>query len=105
MGRVVGDLMTVEWQKRGLPHIHILIIFAPEASLKTAEDYDEVVCAEISLPNHPLHEKVLKHMIHTCGSRCQDITTKVCKEGYPKPLVEFTNDDKNRYPEYCRRPI
>ena len=65
MGRVVGDLMTVEWQKRGLPHIHILIIFASEATLKTAEDYDGVVCGEIPPPNHLLHEKVLKHMIHT----------------------------------------
>ena len=64
MGRVVGDLMTVEWQKRGSPHIHILIIFAPEASLKTAQDYDGVVCAEIPPPNHPLHEKVLKHDLH-----------------------------------------
>ena len=87
MRRVVGDLMTVEWQKRGLPHIHILIIFAPEASFKIAEEYDRVVCAEILPPNRPLHEKVMKHMIHTCGSRCQDMTTKVCKNGYPKLLV------------------
>ena len=27
------------------------------------------------------------------------MTTKVCKYGYPKPLVEFSNDDKDRYPE------
>jgi hypothetical protein len=31
---------TIEFQKRGLPHIHILIFLAPEAHLKNAEDID-----------------------------------------------------------------
>jgi hypothetical protein len=29
-GKVVGYLSVVEWQKRGLPHVHILLIVAAE---------------------------------------------------------------------------
>ena len=47
-------------KKKRVAHIHILIIFTPEESLKTVDDYDGAVCAELPPLNHPLQEKVLK---------------------------------------------
>ena len=38
-------LYVVEFQKRGLPHSHILIVLDNESRLRTSEDVDEVVCA------------------------------------------------------------
>ena len=49
-GRVLAHLYVVEFQKRGLPHSHILIILDENGKLKTPEDYDHVVCAELPDP-------------------------------------------------------
>ena len=66
LGKHVGHIYCVEWQKRGLPHVHILIFFVPEDKLTTPEDYDEVVCAEIPDPDAEpeLHKLVMQLMIH-----------------------------------------
>lgn len=59
----------MEFQKRGLPHAHILLILKPEFKLKSPADYDKYVSAEIpSLSNPTLRRIVLKHMMHgPCG--------------------------------------
>jgi hypothetical protein len=43
LGRVVAHMHTIEFQKRGLPHAHILLILAPEDKLHSADDYDRSV--------------------------------------------------------------
>ncbi|XP_022014958.1 uncharacterized protein LOC110914479 [Helianthus annuus] len=67
---VKSYVYVIEFQKRGLPHAHFLLIMYPQHKINNADHYDKVVCAEI--PNkqrHPkLHEMVVKHMIHgPCG--------------------------------------
>ena len=104
LGRVVGHLMTVEWQKRGLPHAHILLVFDSTSRLETDEHYDAVVCAEIPPLGHPLHELVIEKMIHSCSNHCLDSEGK-CRRGYPMPLRSQTNSEGNTYPRYRRRPI
>jgi hypothetical protein len=76
LGRCAADIMCVEWQKRGLPHAHILLFFAPEDKLTTTEEYDRVVCAEIPDPlaEPVLHERVLRFMIH---GPCHQATLQV----------------------------
>ena len=66
LGKCAAEIMCVEWQKRGLPHAHIMLFFAPGDKLTTTEQYDTVVCAEIPDPaTEPvLHERVLRFMIH-----------------------------------------
>jgi hypothetical protein len=71
LAEVLAHLVTIEWQKRGLPHAHILLILKALQRLRTADDYDSVISAEIPDPveNCYLHELVLKHMIHgPCGA-------------------------------------
>ena len=38
---------VIEFQKRDLPHIHILIILAKEERVMTPDFVDSVVCAEL----------------------------------------------------------
>lgn len=38
---------VVEFQKRGLPHVHILTIMKEEHRVWTADDVDKIVCAEL----------------------------------------------------------
>jgi hypothetical protein len=68
-GEVEGYLITVEWQKRGLPHAHILLILKRRYRLLNRDDFDAVVCAELPCPESPLYELVKDHMIHgPCGT-------------------------------------
>jgi len=63
-------MYTVEFQKIGLPHAHILLWLDGECKLKNAADIDKVISAE--LPNSDLYPKLEKvvssYMIHgPCG--------------------------------------
>jgi hypothetical protein len=58
---------VIEFQKRGLPHAHILIIRRHKLTL--ADDVDKFVTAEIPTDNAALREIVKKQMIHgPCGA-------------------------------------
>lgn len=46
-GRSVAYVYAIENQKRGSPHVHILIVLAPECKFQTADEIDAAVCAEI----------------------------------------------------------
>lgn len=51
IGKLVAFTYTVEFQKRGLPHAHILAWLSAADSPNTADDYDRFCCAEIPDPN------------------------------------------------------
>ncbi|XP_022162339.1 uncharacterized protein LOC111028111 [Myzus persicae] len=65
-GNVNAYIYTVEFQKRGLPHAHILIILRDDGKLLDAEDVDNVVSASLPDPtiNRRLHDCVVSQMIH-----------------------------------------
>ena len=50
LGKVKAHTVTIEWQKRGLTHAHILLIMADEDKPKTPEMIDRIVSAEIPDP-------------------------------------------------------
>ncbi|KAG5589305.1 hypothetical protein H5410_039819 [Solanum commersonii] len=63
-------MYTIEFQKRGLPYAHFLIILEEKYKIFTLEAYDQFVCAELPDPkrNPHLFELVSLHMIHgPCG--------------------------------------
>ena len=83
-GEVIGHQAVVEYQKRGLPHCHILLWLHPDDKPKTVEDYDRFVSAEIpDSRSHPiLFELVKTHMVHLpCGpgSNCPCMVKNRCK--------------------------
>jgi hypothetical protein len=49
-GQSIGYLYVVEFQKRGLPHAHNLIILAANTRPVTPEEVDALVCAELPDP-------------------------------------------------------
>ncbi|XP_070020600.1 uncharacterized protein [Nicotiana sylvestris] len=110
-GIVVGFMYTIEFQKRGLPHAHFLIILVDEHKLLTPESYDKFVCAELldSKNDRDLYSLVIKHMIHgPCGKlNPTNICMKNnnCKFKYLKDFAEKTSKGKNSYPIYRRRRI
>ena len=46
-GQVLAHLWVVEFQKRGIPHIHIPLILADDDRQKTTEKVDSIVKAEL----------------------------------------------------------
>ncbi|KNZ82187.1 hypothetical protein J132_06755 [Termitomyces sp. J132] len=49
-GSYVAYVHTIEFQKRGLPHMHILIFFHHHHRTKDAPDVDSIVSAQIPDP-------------------------------------------------------
>ena len=108
LGVPIGHTMVVEFQKRGLPHAHILIILKQGEKPLTDDDYDRFVCAEIPNPNtHPiLFSYVTKHMLHgPCGVAnpscvCMDKDTMTCTKFFPKQKQHFTTHEEDAFPSY-----
>jgi len=46
-GRFLGMVWTIEYQKRGLPHMHLLLFLHAEDWFLTPERIDEIICAEL----------------------------------------------------------
>src|ERR1043165_2102708 len=109
LGKVIANVHVIEFQKRGLPHAHILIILASEAKLQTPEDFDLIVSAEIpDKEKQPkLYKTVSRNMIHgPCGSHNPTspcIVDGKCSKYYPREFTTTTTTNKNGYPTYKRR--
>ena len=69
-GEVAAHVHVIEFQKRGLPHAHFLIILKSNYKITNPDQYDEIISAEIpDNDKYPmLHDLVIKHMMHSpCG--------------------------------------
>jgi hypothetical protein len=96
LGRVIAFTYVIEYQKRGLPHAHILLIVHPDDAPTSAAEIDACVCAELpDAATHPhLHATVTSNMIHgPCGAldrNCACMVDGVCSKGYPREFVAET---------------
>lgn len=65
------NLYTIEFQKRSLPHAHILIFLHPSYKYPTPNDIDQIISVEIANQDSDpeLYNLVKSHMIQgPCGS-------------------------------------
>ena len=108
LGKVEAMVYTVEFQKRGLPHMHLLIFLAEEDKIHTPEQVDAIVSAQLPDPElHPqLYETVTNCMLHgPCGAERHSAPCMVdgnCSKHYPKQFSETTLYGENGYPQYAR---
>ncbi|XP_073120388.1 uncharacterized protein [Henckelia pumila] len=109
LGKVISYSYAIEYQKRCLPHVHMLLIFETTDKFHNPDDFDSVVRAEIpSQTDEPnLYQAVIRHMIHgPCGllnpwSPC--MRDGICKKKFPKPFTSYTALGNDSYPIYRRR--
>jgi len=66
LGRTIARIYVVEFQKRGLPHAHILVFFTEDYKPHTVEDVDHMISAKLpnSETNKLAHETVARCMMH-----------------------------------------
>ncbi|KAG2194274.1 hypothetical protein INT47_009684 [Mucor saturninus] len=109
LGKVKAFIYVIEFQKRGLPHAHILLILHTEDKPTSVEDYDHIVSAELPDPQTEpqAYATVHRNMMHgPCGpthpnARCME--NGKCQKRYPKMFNEETVEDGTGYPVYRRR--
>uniref|UniRef100_A0A0M3IC53 ATP-dependent DNA helicase n=1 Tax=Ascaris lumbricoides TaxID=6252 RepID=A0A0M3IC53_ASCLU len=110
LGKVVGFAYNTEFQKRGLPHVHLLLCVDRSDQVLTPEDIDDVIQAYIPPPpaegeedgegKMELRRLVLSHMIHRpCRNGNFPCRTKegLCSKGFPKAYNEHTSLAANGY--------
>ena len=107
-GNVISYIYTIEFQKRGLPHAHILVTLNPKNKLLSPEKIDKYISAEIpsKKDDEELHKLVIKHMLHgphNNHSPCYVENKPICKKNFPKPFTDSTTFQKNGYPQYRRK--
>jgi len=107
-GKTLAMVHTIEFQKRGLPHMHLLVFLHPDDKIRNAADVDSVVSAQIPNPvTQPiLYEVITKNMVHgPCGAEkpsAKCMADGRCTKQYPKELRETTHFGDDGYPLYAR---
>ena len=107
-GPTLGHVYTIEFQKRGLPHMHMLLTLSAERQISSPEDVDLIIRATWPDPvTEPrLFDIVKRNMVHgPCGRWKQDapcMRDGKCSKGFPKPFQSETIMTKNGYPIYAR---
>ena len=110
LGFPMAHIKVIEFQKRGLPHCHLLIWIESRDAPSSPEDIDKAICEEI--PDKSLYPRlyasVMAHMIHgPCGAKintkspCMDVER--CTKTFPKNLIAGTIINVNGYPTCSRR--
>ena len=109
LGLPAGFVWVVEFQKRGLPHAHLVLFMVEQDQIKFQIDkMDAVVCAELvdSKNNPKLCELVNKFMLHgpcKSNSACMQNGKRKCNKGFPKPFREISDITEGKRPQPRRR--
>ena len=113
LGKCIAYTFSVEFQKRGLPHMHFLLIVHPEAKPRNSDQLDKIISAELPNPDEEpeLYEIVTKTMLHgPCGPTHRQATCmqgegdqRSCSKEYPKDFRSQTVMEDDSFPLYRRR--
>ncbi|GBP54649.1 hypothetical protein EVAR_35911_1 [Eumeta japonica] len=109
-------MYSVEWQKRGFPHIHIIIWLFEKIR---PNEVDKIITAKTPhvQVDPGLQEVVIKNIIHgpcvphgplisPCGTlnpNSPDVADGKCSKRYPRVLIPETIAENDGYPPYRRR--
>ena len=108
-GKMREYTYMIKFQKRGLPHCHLLVFLEwPSGETITPSFHDDVISAEIPPIASPVQELVITQMMHgPCGSLNPNSPCMIdgkCDKDFPK---DFSNEtiveDIDGYPKYCRQ--
>ncbi|GFW79935.1 helitron_like_N domain-containing protein [Trichonephila clavipes] len=105
-GKVACFMYSIEWQKRGLPHMHLLVWLQTKIC---PDQVDSIINAEIPDKEEDpiLYEVVTKNMIH--GPFCNRnrkapcIVDGKCSKRFPRQMLQETQTGDDGYPLYRRR--
>eukprot|EP00980_Cylindrotheca_fusiformis_P006029 scaffold1294_cov78-Cylindrotheca_fusiformis.AAC.1 len=99
MGLCLGFLSVTEFQKRGMPHGHVILLIDPNDAPRTGNEIDQYISAA-QLPdqtaNPELFEIVTKYMLHgPCSGGYFQREDGSCHFHYPQPFLNETIWESN----------
>jgi hypothetical protein len=100
---------TIEYQKRGLPHAHILLFLHPDDKHPTPIEIDRIISAEIPNWNKDpqAYTAVKQYMVHgPCGSINPSASCMIdnrCSKHFPKKFYSETTIDEDGFAIYRRK--
>jgi hypothetical protein len=101
LGATNAYLYTIEFQKCGLPHAHIIVFLKPQAKLCSPVDIDSLMSSEFPEDNPELLELVKKFMVHgPCSDQNHNAPCMVngkCSKVFPKQFREETSITEDSY--------
>ncbi|XP_025608030.1 uncharacterized protein [Arachis hypogaea] len=107
-GKISGYVCTIEFQKRGLPHAHILLFMHPLSKPRSLDDIDKLISAQIPDKRRrpKLYAAVEKFMVHSpCGKYNKNspfMVNGLCSKYFSKQFRQRTVVDEAGFPKYCR---
>ncbi|XP_019167570.1 PREDICTED: uncharacterized protein LOC109163271 [Ipomoea nil] len=108
-GPVRAVIYTIEFQKRGLPHAHILLFLQGTSCFANPAFMDTIISAEIpdKLIDVEYYKAVEEFMVHgLCGvarSNSPCMVNGKCSKYFPKRYIDASHFDQDGYPLYRRR--
>ncbi|KAK1354044.1 hypothetical protein POM88_047300 [Heracleum sosnowskyi] len=108
-GKCVGVMYVAEFQKRGLPHVHMLVWLDAKSKTALQNNVDKYVSAEIPDPlkDPDGYAAVKQFMIHgPCGrefNKSPCMKDFKCVRHFPKKYCPRTFFDESGFPVYMRR--
>ncbi|GKA09992.1 DNA helicase PIF1, ATP-dependent [Tanacetum coccineum] len=105
-GESRGVVYVIEFQKRGLPHAHILLWLKEHCKCKTPSDIDDIIFTELPSPTDDpdAYKIVTDYMLHgPCGKDARNTactTDGKCLKHFPKQFLVETFLDEEGYPHY-----
>ena len=116
-GPWLGWVWTIEYQKRGLPHLHLLVFLRTDYQFLTATNIDGFISAELPPTNNATNQElrgiIETTMVHThcianngsaqCMQGLDPFSVQTCRKGYPRSFQAETIINEDGYPTYRRR--
>ena len=106
---MVPVVYTVEYQKRGLPHAHILLLLQNDDKHPTVAEIDNIISAQIpDLDKEPLaYDAVKQYIVHgsyrSINSRASCMIENKNVKHFPKKFCSQTTVDNDGFPIYRRK--
>ena len=108
-GEILAYVYVIEHQKCGLPQTHSLFTLSSENKIKTADNVDNIISAELPdrYTQSELYKVILTQNIHgPCGRFNPNSICMVegyCSKNFPKAFCSETDVSTDDYPIYRRR--
>ena len=113
----LGWVWTIEYQKRGLPHLHLLVFLRTDNQFLTAANIDSSISAELPPPDDAISQEwrgiIEMTMVHTdciahngqalCMQGLDPFAVQTWRKSYPRSFQEQTIINEDGYPTYRRR--
>ena len=116
-GPGLGWFSTIEYQKQGLPHLHLVVFLRPDNQFLTGDNIDGLISGELAAAANVVGQEhggiIETTMVHThclarngsalCIQEQDPFSVLTCRKGYPRPFQAESIINEDGSPRYRGR--